>query len=212
MSIPALCLEDRIAIITGGKRGIGKAVALAFAEAGADVVVCGRVVEGELEAVADGIQRLGRRSLAIRADITRKNDVDGLVRRVMDEFGAIDILVNNAAIRTNALLLECSEDDWDTVMDTDLKGYYLCSQAIGRRMAARRRGNIINLSSLSAIQARQEAGAYCIAKAGVMMLTKVLALELAHYNIRVNAIAPTIVKTESTEPSLSDPEVMKQSQ
>jgi NAD(P)-dependent dehydrogenase (short-subunit alcohol dehydrogenase family) len=211
MGIPSFSLAGKGAIVTGGKRGIGRAIALAFAEAGADVVVCGRVVEGELGAVADEIRRLGRRSLAVRADISRKKDVENLVERVMDEFGAIDILVNNAAILIDAPLLEFSEDDWDTVMDTDLKGYYLCAQAVGKKMVERRRGNIINMASLSAIKAREKAGAYCIAKAGVVMLTKALALELASYNIRVNAIAPPLVKTESTEHVWrNNPEVVKQ--
>ena len=210
MSIPDFSLAGRVAIVTGGKWGIGKAIALAFAEAGADVVVCGRRVEGELEAVAGEIQKLGRRSLALRTDISRKDDVDSLVETVMGEFGAIDILVNNAAVRAEALLLELGEDDWDTVLDTDLKGYFLCSQAVGKRMVERRRGNIINVSSTLAMKAKEKAGVYCIAKAGVEMLTKALALELAPYNIRVNAIAPTLVKTESTEFLWKNPGLINQ--
>lgn len=208
MSVPDFSLAGRVAIVTGGKWGIGKAIALAFAEAGADVVVCGRRVEGELEAVAGEIQKLGRRSLAVRTDISRKDDVDSLVETVMGKFGAIDILVNNAAVRAEALLLELTEDDWDTVLDTDLKGYFLCSQAVGKRMVERKRGNIINVSSLSAMKAREKAGVYCIAKAGVEMLTRALALELAPYNIRVNAIAPPIVDTEVNELWLR-PDVVK---
>ncbi|MFC1979644.1 SDR family NAD(P)-dependent oxidoreductase [Chloroflexota bacterium] len=210
MGIPDFSLAGRVAIVTGGKWGIGKAIALGFAEAGADVVVCGRVVEGELEAVADEIQKLGQRSLAVRADVSRKDDVDSLIETVMGEFGAIDILVNNVAVRVEALLLELGEDDWDTVLDTDLKSYYLCSQAAGKRMVEQRKGSIINMSSLLAMKTKEKAGVYCIAKAGVEMLTKALALELAPYNIRVNAIAPTLVRTESTESLWENPGLIDQ--
>jgi len=129
MSISGFSLEGKVSIVTGGKRGIGKAIALAFAEAGADVVVCSRRIEdGGLLAVADQIQRLGRRSLAIQADISKKTDIENLVQKVIDEFGGIDILVNNAAVILRKPLLEHSEADWDMVINTDLKGYYLCSQ------------------------------------------------------------------------------------
>ncbi|MBA7655931.1 3-oxoacyl-[acyl-carrier-protein] reductase FabG [subsurface metagenome] len=153
MSIPSFSLEGKVAIVTGGRRGIGKAIALAFAEAGADVAVCDLVVEdGELEAVAEEIRRLGRRSLAVQADITRKTDVDNLVKGVAEGLGAIDILVNNAAIISWVPLLETPEDDWDRIIDTDLKGYYLCSQAVGKGMVERKKGNIISIASVSGIR------------------------------------------------------------
>ena len=210
MGVAGFSLAGKVAIITGGKRGIGRAIALAFAEAGADIVVCSRVVEdGQLGAVAAEIQRLGRHSLAVQTDITRKTDVDNLVQRVMDEFGGIDILVNNAAMNIMAPLLELREDGWDRIINTDLKGYYLCCQAVGKRMVDRKRGNIINMASTAAMKARQKMGAYCIAKAGVVMLTRVLALELASYNIRVNAIAPSTVKTKFSQPLWSEPETLK---
>ena len=211
MSIPSFSLEGKVAIVTGSKQGIGKAIAVALAEAGADVAVCTRVVEGgELEAVADEIKRLGRRSLAFQTDITQKSDVDNLVQRVMDEFGTIDILVNNAGIIIRGPILDFPEDEWDRVIDTDLKGYYLCCQAVGKIMVERKRGNIINISSRIAKRAATDRGAYCVAKAGVDMLTRVLALELASYNIRVNAIAPADFRTEMTRGVLSDPETLRQ--
>ena len=210
MSIPGFSLEGKVAVVTGGKRGIGRAVALAFAEAGADVVVCSRRVEdGQLLAVADQIQRLGRRSLAIQADVSEKTDIDNLVQRVMDEFGVIDILVNNAAMNIRVPLLELREDGWDKIMNTDLKGYYLCSQAVGKIMVAQRKGNIINMASRAALKASKNIGAYCIAKAGVVMLTRVLALELGSYNIRVNAIAPSVVRTKFSEVLWDAPEKLK---
>jgi len=213
MGVAGFSLAGKVAIITGGKRGIGRAITLAFAEAGADIVVCSRVVEdGQLGAVAAEIQQLGRHSLAVQTDITRKTDVDNLVQRVMDEFGGIDILVNNAAMNIMAPLLDLREDGWNRIIDTDLKGYYLCCQAVGKRMVDRKRGNIINMASTAAMKARQKMGAYCIAKAGVVMLTRVLALELASYNIRVNAIAPSMVKTKFSQPLWSAPETLKRIQ
>ena len=211
MGTSSFSLPGKVVIITGGRRGIGKAIALAMAEAGADIAICDRVIEdGELNAVAEEVKRLGRRSLAVQADIIHKADVDALVQRVMDEFGAVDILVNNAAMNIRALLLELSEDGWDRVIDTDLKGYYLCSQAVGKRMVDQKQGNIINIASIAAIKAAPEMGAYCIAKAGVVMLTRVLAVELAKYNIRVNAIAPYMVKTKFSQPLWSDPGTLKE--
>ena len=211
MGVPSLPLPGKVAIVTGGRRGIGKAIALALAEAGADIAICDRVIEyGGLNAVAEEVQQLGRRSLAVRADITQKADVDSMVQRVVDEFGVIDILVNNAAMNIRAPLLELGEDGWDRVIDTDLKGYYLCSQAVGKRMVEQKGGNIINIASTAAIKAAPEMGAYCIAKAGVVMLTRVLALELAQYNIRVNAIAPYMVKTKFSQPLWGAPETLKQ--
>ena len=204
-------LDGKVALVTGGRRGIGRAIALALAEDGADIALGDRVSDdGQLEKVAGEIKELGRRSLALQADITKKADVDGLVQKAVAEFGAIDILVNNAAMNIRAPLLELNEDGWDKVIDTDLKGYYLCSQAVGKVMVSQKRGNIINIASTAAMGAAPEMGAYCIAKAGVVMLTRVLALELAQYNIRVNAVAPSMVKTKFSQPLWDDAETLKQ--
>lgn len=200
MNIRDFFLEGCVAIVTGSRRGIGKGIALAFAEAGADVAVCDLVVQdGGLDSVVEEIQGLGRRSIAVQTDTSRKSDVDNLVQKVMDEFGQIDVLVNNAGVITRSTLLDLSEDDWDKTIDVNLKGYYLCSQAVSKRMLQRKKGSIINIASVMGIKAGTNRGAYCISKAGVIMLTKVLALELATHNIRVNAIAPGIVKTEFSE-------------
>lgn len=211
MSVPGLSLEGKLAIVTGGRRGIGRAIALAMAEAGADVALCDRVTDdGELAAVAEEIQKLGQRALAVKVDVTRKADVDNLVQMVTGEFGAIDILVNNVAMNIMAPLLELGEDGWDKVINTDLKGYYLCCQAAGRKMVDRKGGRIINIASTAAMKAAPGMGAYCIAKAGVVMLTRVLALELAQYNIQVNAIAPYMVRTKFSQPLWSDARTLKQ--
>jgi gluconate 5-dehydrogenase len=209
MSMPNFLLEGEVAIVTGGRRGIGRAIALAFAEAGADVAVCDIVIEGgELQAVADEIQRLGRRSLAIQTDVTRKADVDNLVKKVTDELGPIDILVNNAGIGDGHTLIETPEDEWQRVIDVNLKGCYLCSQAVVKGMIERRRGNIISMTSAAGIRGFAERNTYNIAKAGVIMLTKVLARDLGKYNIRVNAIAPTTVKAEMGRVLWENPEAL----
>ena len=214
MSIPSLSLAGKVAIVTGGREEISRAIALAFAEAGADVVVCDIVVEGgEVEAVVEEIKKLGRRSLAVRTDVTQKADVDNMVQRVTEELGAIDILVTNVGESARASLLELSEEDWDKVIDTHLKGCYLCCQAVGRKMVERKKGNIIN-SGISNHSLGGPTGipAFSIAGAGVIMLTRRLARELASYNIRVNAIAPGWLRTEGTKNTWSDPEALKRAE
>jgi NAD(P)-dependent dehydrogenase (short-subunit alcohol dehydrogenase family) len=203
MVLPNFSLEGKVALVTGGSRGIGRAIALTFAEAGADVAICSRNLP-ELEEVAEEIRRRERRSVAVAANIGVKSDVENLVQRAVQELGTIDILVNNAAMNILAPLLDLREDGWDKIMNTDLKGYYLCSQIVGKVMVQNKKGNIINIASTAAARASHRMGAYCIAKAGVVMLTKVLAVELAEYNIRANAIAPGMVKTKFSQPLWSD--------
>ena len=203
-------MEGKTAIVTGGSRGIGKTIALTFAGAGADVVVCSRDLDGKLGPVAEEIRRLGQRSLAVPTDITQKAAIDNLVQRTMDEFGAIDILVNNAGTVIRASVAEHSEEDWDKVMDTNLKSFFLCSQAVAKIIMDQKRGNIINISSMRGIRASQGRVSYSVSKAGVIMLTRVLALEFASYNIRVNAIAPGWIRTELTEPMYSDIKVREE--
>ena len=211
MSIPDFSLAGEVAVVTGGRRGIGKTIALACAEAGADVVVCDLVVDdGQLQSVAEEIQKLGRRSLAAQIDVTQKTQIENMVQQVMDKFGAIDILANNAGTDIPAPLLEVSEEDWDKIIDTNLKGYFLCSQVVGRRMVERKKGVIINTASQFAFKAVESLGVYCISKAGVVMLTRVLARELGGYGIRVNAIVPGLVKTELSRRAWDDPEQLKQ--
>jgi NAD(P)-dependent dehydrogenase (short-subunit alcohol dehydrogenase family) len=209
---PESSLAGKVALVTGSSQGIGKAIALGFAEAGANVAVCSRgIKEGQLEGVAEDIQRLGRKSMAIRADTSRKSDVEKMVEKVMDQFGAIDILVNNAGILIRAPLLELTEESWDKLLNVDLKGYFLCAQAVGKRMVQRKKGNIINISTQFAFRAPTVGmGAYAIAKAGVVMLTRVLAQELGRYGIRANSIAPGLTRTDFSRATWSNPELMKQ--
>jgi dehydrogenase/reductase SDR family protein 4 len=201
MALPDFTLDGKVALVTGAKRGIGKAIALTFAEAGANVVVCGRTLP-DLDSVADEIRALGRNSLAVKTDVTVKSEVQSLVDRTVKEFGTIDILVNNAVVYAAGPLVELSEEDWDNTLGIGLKGYYLCSQAVAPVMMEKRQGSIINMSSTAGIRPTGRQGAYSVIKAGGIMMTKLLAAELAEYNIRVNALAPTVVKTERTNEEL----------
>ena len=206
-------LEGKVALVTGGKRGLGKAMALGFADAGADVAICSRVLaDGELEAAANEIRQLGRCSIAIQADVTRKADVERMVEQVEAELGAVDILVNNAGQYIEIPTLELSEEDWDAVQATHLKGSFLCSQAAGKVMVKQKRGNIINIASVIGIRPIPCPGGYDAAKAGLMMFTASLAVELAPYNIRVNAIAPGFTKTKMNDRITKNPEILKKFQ
>jgi len=197
MGIKDFYLKGKVAFIVGGRRGIGKASALAFAEAGADVAIADIVTEG-LEETAEEIRKLGRRSLAIQMDITKKADVEKAVQKVVDELGSIDILMNTPVkIGKWAMLVDLPEEDWDALIDSSLKGYFFTSQAAAKHMIAQKRGgSIINMSSRSHVRPREGTGAYCTAKAGVVALSGQLAMELGRYNIRANSIAPSVVTTE----------------
>ncbi len=210
MSIPGISLAGKVAIVTGSSRGIGKGIALMFAEAGADVVVCSRNLDGKLESAADEVRKMGRRSLAVTTDVLKPKDIENLVKKTMAEFGAIDILVNNAGTVVRASVFEHSEEDWDRVVDTNLKSYFMCSRAVGRVMVKQKRGNIINIASLRGIEGAAGRVSYSVSKAGVIMLTRVLALEFAKDNIRVNAIAPGWIKTEMTEYLWGEPKRSKE--
>jgi len=194
-SIESLSLAGKVAIVTGGGTGIGRAIALAFAKAGADVAVSGRRT-GPLESTAEEIEALGRRALAISTDVTRKSEVDSLIQRTTAELGEIDILVNNAANGgSGPSLLGSDEDRWDEIIDTNLKSVYLSCHAVGQGMIARGRGNIINVSSIDGINP-SGARIYGIAKAGLNFLTRGLALDMGPYGVRVNCIAPGAVRTD----------------
>ncbi|MEE8374216.1 MAG: glucose 1-dehydrogenase [Dehalococcoidia bacterium] len=205
MSLPSLSLEGKVAIVTGaaGERGAGRTIALTFAEAGADVAVCDKVADvhdRNLGARVEEIKQLGRRSLAIQADITKKSDVDNMVKRVEDELGPVDILVNNAGVYKGGTVLEMDEESLDSVMDVNLKGTFLCCKAVIKGMMERKSGNIVNFASINALSmpAGSTAGRsiYAASKASVILVTRALALELGSYNIRVNAIAPGAIETD----------------
>lgn len=206
-------LKNKVALVTGGRRGIGKAVALAFARDGADVAVSDIVLDdGMLEETVEEIRVLGSRSLSLRADVSLRSDVEIMMQRTLREFGKIDILANCAGVWIHGeTLIECGDDNWDKVMDTNLKGTYLCCQAAGRSMMAQREGCIVNMSSQVGLTPGIGVGAYSISKAGIIMLTRQLALELAPFHIRVNALAPGIVKTDFNAAFWKEPEAERRS-
>ena len=191
-------LQGDVAIVTGSGRGIGKAISLEFARQGADVVVNGHSDVEAISKTGEEIRALGRGSLPVVADVSNINDVKRLVGETTKEFGKIDILVNNAGIMKSAPIEELSEKDWDSVMNVNLKGAFLCSKYVGHQMIMRKKGVIINIASIAGFVPEVFAGAYSPSKAGLISLTQLLALEWAKYNVRVNALCPGAIETAIT--------------
>lgn len=191
-------LQGKAAVITGARRGIGQAIAVALAAAGADIALCDiNGSDGLLEKTRAQIESFGVRALALQTDVSRRAEVETMIERAAEAFGTVDILVNCAGVWIpRQTLAECSEDDWDTVIDTNLKGTFLCCRSAARVMMRRQTGCILNLSSEVGLMPGAGAGAYPVSKAGILMLTRQMALELAGHHIRVNALAPGIVKTD----------------
>jgi NAD(P)-dependent dehydrogenase (short-subunit alcohol dehydrogenase family) len=188
-------LQGKVALVTGAGRNLGKAIALALSEAGADVALTSRSLP-EIEKTAEGIRGQGRKALAVAMDVTDFSQVQTAVQLVIAEFGRVDILVNNAATRSHKPLLEISEQEWRSVIDTNLTGAFLCCKAVGPFMVRQGGGRVINISSRAGIRGRADVTAYCASKGGLNQLTLALALEWAPYNILVNAVAPGILNTD----------------
>ena len=196
VNLSRFSLEGKVALVTGASRGMGRATALGLADAGADVILASRKLP-DLEKVAEEIRSKGRKALPVAAHIGKMEEIRSLVDTAVAEFGKIDILVNNAAASpAMASPLDAEERLWDTVMNLNLKGVYFLSQAAARVMKERGGGKIINVSSVDAFKPEYRVGIYSIAKTAILMVTKSLALELAEFNIRVNAIAPGAVSTK----------------
>ena len=204
MDCPEFSLTDQVALVTGAGRGIGRHLAQGLARYGADIIATGRTVS-QLEEAAQEIRQLGRRCLVVPMDITQKADIEKGVEKAFQHFGRIDILVNNAGINIPKPALEVTEEDWRRVLDSNLTGLFFCCQAVGRIMVNQKSGKIINISSQTGTVAIQWRAAYCSSKAGVNLLTKVLALEWGPHNINVNAVAPTFIETPMTRPMLENP-------
>ena len=190
-------LEDQRALVTGGSRSIGRGIALGLAREGVDVAVNFKSSREDADSAVREIEDMGRRATAVQGSTDSQADVERFVDEASDFLGGIDILVNNAGILKRTPLLEISEDEWDAILDVNLKGYFLVGQAVARRMVeAETRGAIVNVSSAGQAVAAPNLTHYCVAKAGVEMLTKQMALELAPHKIRVNSIAPGLIETD----------------
>lgn len=194
-----MLLNNSVALVTGGGRGIGRAIALELARSGAKVVVNYAGRADKAEETVQLIQEIGGVGLAVQADVSLSEDVDRLIQTAVSTYGKIDILVNNAGITRDNLLLRLKESDWDAVLDTNLKGIFLCTKAVCKGMMKQRSGVIINISSVVGITGNAGQANYAAAKAGILGFTKSIAKELASRGIRVNAVAPGYISTEMTE-------------
>ncbi|HWL24390.1 MAG TPA: 3-oxoacyl-[acyl-carrier-protein] reductase [Ureibacillus sp.] len=192
-------LDGKVAVVTGASRGIGRAIALHLAKEGAKVVVNYSGSEQKALSVVDEINSMGTKAIAVQANISDVESVTQLMDTAIKEFGAIDILVNNAGITRDNLIMRMKEDEWDDVINTNLKGVFLCTKAVTRQMMKQRSGRIINISSVVGVLGNAGQANYVAAKAGVIGLTKTTARELASRNILVNAIAPGFITTEMTD-------------
>ncbi len=191
-------LEERAALVTGASRGIGRAAALALARAGAKVAVNYSTNEEAARRVVDEIAQGGGEAFAVQGDVSRSEDSARMVSEVLGRYGRLDILVNNAGIARDNLLLRLSEDSWDAVLDTNLKGVYNCLRAAARPMLKQRFGRVVNVASVAGLMASPGQANYSAAKAGVIALTRTLARELGSRNITVNAVAPGFIDTDMT--------------
>lgn len=205
MPLQMFDLSGKSALVTGSTRGLGEVAAKALAKAGADVAVCGRT-EADLKRVSGEIQALGRQAAGFRMDVTSKTSVVQAVDEILSRFGKIDILVNNAGVNHRVEVLDYPEEKWDLVIDTNLKGYFLVSQAVVPQMIERGYGKVIHISSIFGAVALPAQLAYAASKGGVNQITKVMALEWAKKGVRVNAIAPTYFETEFVAQIRNDPE------
>ncbi len=207
-------LKNKVVIITGARRGMGKSHALSFAGAQAKVVVSDISLE-DCQKVCDEIEKLGGEALAVKCDVTKKSEVEQLVKKTVDKFGRLDILVNNAGIAQFVPFLEMTEEDWDRTLDINLKGYFLCSQAAAKEMVKQEAGGVIvNIASVAMGQVGvgfPNLVHYCASKGGIVGMTEAMALELAPYNIRVNVVSPGAIDTPMVGSIKDDPKALEES-
>ncbi|GAA0348078.1 glucose 1-dehydrogenase [Bacillus carboniphilus] len=203
MLLPSLKLEGKNAIVTGAGRGIGRAIAIGYAEAGANVALLSRTEE-DLKEVAGQIEALGQKAIIIPTDVTERKAVQKAIQTANDQLGSIDILVNNAGMNIRSKALEVTDEEWETIMQTNLKSAFMCSQEVGKIMKEQKSGKIITIASVAGHVALRTGVVYAATKAALIQMTKVLAFEWGQYGINVNAIGPWYFKTPLTEPLLKD--------
>jgi 3-oxoacyl-[acyl-carrier protein] reductase len=201
-------LKDKVAIVTGASRGIGRATALALASEGANVVVNYASSQEAADKVVAEITALGSQAIALSADVSKGDQVDALVNAVMEKWGRIDVLVNNAGITRDTLLLRMKPEEWQAVIDLNLTGVFLCTRAVSKIMLKQRSGRIINITSVAGQMGNPGQANYSAAKAGVIGFTKTVAKELASRGITVNAVAPGFIATDMTS-DLNAEEILK---
>ncbi len=204
MEYPEFGLKGQVALVTGAARGLGRAISLALAHAGADVALGLRDVK-EDSGIAAEIRKMGRKALPLQMDVSKMEQIQPAVDAAAKEFGRLDILVNNAGIAPENLVENVREEDFDATLAVNLKGTFFVSQAVGRVMIKQKKGTVINMSSQAGFVALPTESVYCMTKAAIAHLTKCQAVEWGKYGITVNAVAPTFIKTPGTEEYLSDP-------
>lgn len=198
-------LNGKVAVVTGGASGMGRAIVLEMAREGAQVVAADIDVAGA-QAVVTQVEAAGGDGVAVQADVTSGADTRALARAALDRYGRIDVLVNNAGVRLVRSFLEHTEDDWDRMLNINLKSQFLCAQAVVPTMLAQGSGRIINSASVASLVGRPDRVAYCAAKAGVLGLTRALAMDLRHRNICVNALVPGSMATALNQDAVNDPD------
>ncbi|MEE9417947.1 MAG: 3-oxoacyl-ACP reductase family protein [Desulfatiglandaceae bacterium] len=197
-------LKEKIALVTGSSRGVGRAVALAFAKVGAKVVINYTSNEKAADEVVENVEGMGSEAISVKADVAQKSDVEHLVSATIETFGRLDILVNNAGFTRPAMMVKMTEEQWDQVIDIHLKGAFLCSQAAAIHMKEQKGGKIINVTSVAGLVGTVGQINYSAAKGGILSMTKSIARELARYNVCANVISLGIVATDMTEKIRSD--------
>lgn len=194
----AMLLKDQVALITGGSRGIGREIALTFADEGAHLALCARSAEN-LEKIGGEIRAKGKKCLSLCVDVQNAAEVEEAVKKTLDTYGRVDILVNNAGVTKDNLIARMSEEEWDSVLSVNLRGVFLFTKAVSKPMIRQRKGKIINISSVVGMTGNMGQANYAASKAGIIGFTKSIAKELARRNILVNAVAPGFIETEMTQ-------------
>ena len=202
-------LDGKVAVVTGSSRGIGKAAALALAEQGGKIVVNYARSSEAADAVVAQIEGMGGEAIALQADVSKADEVDALIKATMDKFGRIDVLVNNAGITRDTLLLRMKPEDWQAVIDLNLTGVFLCTRAVSKIMLKQRSGRIVNISSVAGLMGNPGQANYSAAKAGVIGFTKTIAKELAPRGVTANVVAPGFIATDMTGDLKNTEEILK---